>query len=57
MNIVVLAGGNSTERDVSISSGEGVCSALRQKNHKAVLVDVYFGKESFGKNCFLKSMM
>ena len=52
MNIVVLAGGNSTERDVSISSGEGVCSALRQKNHKAVLVDVYFGKESFGEELF-----
>lgn len=52
MNIVVLAGGNSTERDVSISSGEGVCSALRTKNHKAVLVDVYFGKESFGEELF-----
>ena len=52
MNIVVLAGGNSTERDVSISSGEGVCSALRQKNHNAVLVDVYFGKESFGEELF-----
>ncbi len=36
----------------SISSGEGVCSALRQKNHKAVLVDVYFGKESFGEELF-----
>lgn len=30
MNIVVLAGGNSTEREVSISSGEGVCAALRK---------------------------
>ena len=27
MNIVVLAGGNSTEREVSISSGQGVCQA------------------------------
>ena len=32
MNIVVLAGGNSTEREVSISSGQGVCQALREKS-------------------------
>ncbi len=46
MNIVVLAGGISTERDVSIVSGMGVCKALRSKSHRAVLVDVYFGKEA-----------
>ena len=45
MNIVVLAGGISTERDVSIVSGMGVCKALRSKSHRAILVDVYFGKE------------
>lgn len=45
MNIVVLAGGNSTEREVSISSGQGVCQGLRERNHKAILVDAYFGKE------------
>ena len=45
MNIVVLAGGISTERDVSIVSGMGVCKALRTKHHHAILVDVYFGKE------------
>lgn len=46
MNIVVLAGGISTERDVSIVSGMGVCKALRTKSHHAILVDVYFGKEN-----------
>lgn len=55
MNIVVLAGGNSTEREVSISSGEGVCAALRKKKHRAVLVDVYFGKESWGDEMFPES--
>lgn len=44
MKIVVLAGGISTERDVSIVSGMGVCKALRSKSHRAILVDVYFGK-------------
>lgn len=52
MKIVVLAGGNSTEREVSISSGKGVCSALRDRNHRAVLVDVYFGLESPEQICF-----
>ena len=45
MKIVVLAGGISTERDVSIVSGSKVCEALRGKGHDAILVDVYFGKE------------
>ena len=29
MNIVVLAGGISTEREISIVSGTGICKALR----------------------------
>ncbi len=43
MNIVVLAGGISTEREVSIVTGTLVCSALRQRGHRAILMDVYFG--------------
>ncbi len=43
MNIVVLCGGLSNERDVSISSGTGVARALREKGHKAVLIDLYLG--------------
>lgn len=46
MNIVVLCGGNSTERDVSINSGYNVCEALRSKGHNAVLLDVFFGTEN-----------
>lgn len=43
MNIVVLAGGISTEREVSIVSGTMVCRALRQKGHRAILIDVFCG--------------
>lgn len=43
MKIVVLAGGTSTERDVSISSGTEVTKALRAKGHRAILADVFFG--------------
>ncbi len=44
MKIVVLAGGLSMERDVSITSGTMVCSALRKRGHQAILLDVYLGK-------------
>ena len=43
MNIVVLAAGTSSARDVSIVSGTGVCRALRERGHRAILVDVFFG--------------
>lgn len=46
MNLVVLCGGISTEREISIVSGIGVCKALRKKGHRAILVDVFFGDPS-----------
>lgn len=52
MNIIVLAGGNSTEREVSIASGQGVCKALIERNHKAVLLDPYFGASQKEENLF-----
>ena len=45
MNIVVLAGGLSPERDVSLSTGTMVTNALRKKGHNAILVDLFFGVE------------
>ena len=45
MRIVVLAGGLSTERDVSVSSGILVAEALREKGHQVVLLDVFSGYE------------
>ncbi|HBA97059.1 MAG TPA: D-alanine--D-alanine ligase, partial [Lachnospiraceae bacterium] len=43
VKIVVLAGGISTEREVSLITGKGVCSALRKNGHKAILLDLFFG--------------
>ncbi len=45
MKITVVAGGNSTERDVSLVSGTGVYRALKSKGHQVVLLDVYLGVE------------
>ena len=46
MKIVVLAGGISTERTVSLVSGTCVCQALRRKGHQAILVDMFMGLEN-----------
>ena len=43
MKIIVLAGGLSPERDVSLTSGAGICRTLRGMGHQAFLMDVFFG--------------
>ena len=43
MNVVVLAGGLSMERDVSLASGSLIANALAKSGNKTVLVDLYFG--------------
>lgn len=45
MKIVVLCGGLSMERNVSIASGSLICKALRERGHAAVLVDMFYGLE------------
>lgn len=50
MNIVVLAGGISTEREISIVSGTEVCKALRSKGHRSILVDVFCGDDRIGSD-------
>lgn len=43
MDIVVLAGGTSAERDVSLRSGEMIAKALRENGHRVLLLDVFMG--------------
>ena len=43
MKIVVLAGGISTERDVSFKTGDMVAKALRENGHQVILLDVFMG--------------
>ena len=45
MKIVVLAGGISSERSVSLVTGSSVCRALRENGHRAILVDMFLGME------------
>lgn len=43
MKIVVLAGGLSAERDVSLVTGAMVTKALKNSGHQVILLDVYLG--------------
>ena len=43
MDIVVLSGGLSTERDVSFVSGLNVTNALRRNGHRVIMLDVFLG--------------
>lgn len=52
MKIVVLAGGLSTERDVSLSSGNMIYRALKKNGHRAILLDVYLGYEGDTEGIF-----
>ena len=45
MNIAVLAGGTSSEREISIVSGTQVAHALRSRGHQVFLADVFGGFE------------
>lgn len=43
MDIVVLAGGLSDEREVSLSSGSQIANALMANGHRVLLIDIYDG--------------
>ncbi|MBO5248247.1 MAG: D-alanine--D-alanine ligase [Clostridia bacterium] len=45
MKIVVLAGGYSPERDVSLSSGSLIANSLMRSGHSVLLVDAFLGLE------------
>ena len=55
MKILVLAGGLSPERNVSLSSGAMVCQALRNRGHQVALMDLFFGLDGAlnGENLYV----
>jgi len=52
MKIVVLAGGLSTERDVSLISGSQIYKALKDNGHKAIMLDIFLGYEGNADTVF-----
>lgn len=55
MKILVLAGGLSPERDVSLSSGCLIANALMQSGFEVALADVFCGAET-GKTAFISDV-
>ena len=49
MKIVVLGGGISTERHVSLVTATSACKALRSLGHQAVFVDMFLGISDYNK--------
>lgn len=47
MKIVVLGGGISPERHVSLVTATSVCKALRSCGHQAIFVDMFLGLENY----------
>ena len=56
MKIVVLAGGLSPERNVSLSSGSKVCQTLRDRGHEVAFVDMYLGTDAAPESLFGASL-
>lgn len=54
MKVVVLAGGTSTERDVSLITGSGIYKALKKNGHQVILLDVYLGYEGNTEDVFTR---
>jgi D-alanine-D-alanine ligase len=52
VKIVVLAGGLSPERDVSLSSGSLIANSLMKSGHSVALVDVYTGPGEITEGLF-----
>ena len=52
MNIVVLAGGYSPEREVSLTSGSLIANALIKNGHSVLLLDAYCGIRDLPKDPF-----
>ena len=50
MKIVVLAGGLSPEREVSLCSGSLIANALMERGHRVLLLDVYEGMAKLPKD-------
>ena len=45
MNIIVLTGGTSSERNVALASGKAISEALKGSGHNVRVVDPIYGKE------------
>ena len=56
MKIAVLAGGSSTERDVSFATGKNVYEAIKKNGHDVIIVDPFMGYEGETEGIYEKNI-
>ncbi|MBN1634667.1 MAG: D-alanine--D-alanine ligase [Ignavibacteria bacterium] len=54
MNIALITGGISAEREVSLSSGRSILKALRENGHSVIVVDPVYGAEKVPEETIFK---
>ena len=57
MNIALIVGGISSEREVSLTSGKGILKALRSNGHNVKVIDPVFGSEEISEEIIFKDLI
>ncbi len=57
MNIALITGGLSSEREVALSSGRGILKALRNLGHNVTVIDPVFGSEKVDEDVIFRDMV
>jgi D-alanine-D-alanine ligase len=57
MNIALIVGGISSEREVSLASGRGILKALREIGHNVSVIDPIYGSEKVGEDIIFKDLV
>ncbi len=57
MNIALITGGLSSEREVALSSGRGILKALRELGHKVKVIDPVFGGREVEEEVIFRDMV
>lgn len=55
MNIVLITGGPSAEREVSLSSGRSILKALRESGHQVKVIDPIYGNKKVNEEFIFKN--
>ncbi len=56
MNIVLIVGGYSSERHISLLSGRSILKALRENKHNVVVIDPVYGEEVIDEKIIFDSI-
>ena len=57
MNIALIVGGISSEREVSLSSGRGILKALRENGHNVKVIDPIYGGKEVSEEVIFKDLV